>query len=372
MRSSLAARVIRSLWTPLVLSPTALIATTALCLWLEPHAQLEDLAMVHLLGIVLVAMRCSVPLSLATAALGVVSFDFFFIPPRHELVWADAKNSLTFGAMLIVALVVSVLNSRLRRTAHLAEAVRRSELEAEAERVRSSILSSISHDLKTPLASIIAAGTTLLDRRQKLSEAELRELLGAIVSQSERLERVIQNLLSVTRLESPTIDLRRSSEALDEIVAASLDRLESRLPVERVRTDIDPNLPAVSVEPLLIEQVLCNLLENAARYSHNDSPIELTARSEGDYVRVAVADHGPGVPVDQRERMFEKFQRGAASRSDDGGLGLGLTICRAIVRAHGGDIEIRERAGGGALVRFTLPTASYPQIWDGVSLGVAS
>lgn len=239
----------------------------------------------------------------------------------------------------------------------LTEFARRSRLEAETERLRSSLLSAVSHDLKTPLAAIIAAGTTLLGRRSNLETDEALELVATIVSESERLSRIIQNVLSITRLESPTIDLHRSPQSLEEILGEALNRLGLALVRERVHLELDEDLPLVHAEPALIEQVLVNLLENAARHSGTASSITVSAHTYQSSAVVRVSDDGAGISEREREKVFEKFYRGEHVGKRDGGIGLGLTICRAIVEAHGGQISISPRPRGGTVVEFTLPLA---------------
>src|SRR5262249_1722751 len=154
-----------------------------------------------------------------------------------------------------------------------------------------------------------------------------------IVGEGDRLSRLIQNLLSISRLESPTIELRRTAEAIDEIVAVVVDRFTARTSKPEVHVALDGDLPLVSVEPLLVEQVLANLLENAARYAGPEASIEIRASVAEGAVTVQVSDDGPGIPEEEREKVFEKFYRGRLAGKGDGGAGLGLTICRAIVRA---------------------------------------
>jgi two-component system sensor histidine kinase KdpD len=236
-------------------------------------------------------------------------------------------------------------------------AMRRTLLEAETERLRSSLLSAVSHDLKTPLATIIAAGTTLLGHGRQLEPAAANELVASIVDEGERLSRLIQNLLSMSRLDAPTIELRRTPESIDEVVASAIDRVAAFVGRDRVSLELDPDLPLVLVEPQLLAQVLTNLLENAARYAGSHANIAVRASAGDGVVAVQVADDGPGVPEEERHKVFEKFYRGRHAGKSDGGVGLGLTICRAIVRALGGAISLRERTGGGALVEFTVPLA---------------
>jgi two-component system sensor histidine kinase KdpD len=236
-----------------------------------------------------------------------------------------------------------------------ASAMQRTMLEAETERLRSSLLSAVSHDLKTPLATIIAAGTTLVEHTAQLEPGAAHELATSIVSEGERLSRLIQNLLSIARLESPAIELRRTPESIEEIVESALERAAPSLRRERVRIEFEPDLPLVFVEPLLLAQVVINLLENAARHAGPDARVQVHAVARDGVVTLQIADDGPGIPEDERDKVFEKFYRGRRAGKSDGGVGLGLTICRAVVRAHGGRIGVRERPGGGTLVELTLP-----------------
>ncbi len=334
------------------------LSSTAVAFSVQRYARTADLAMIHLLGIVIVALRFNIRVSLASSLLSVALFDFLFVPPRLSLAWSDSRSTLTFAGMLAVSAVVSVLMERFRKQERvIREIVHEAQVEAETERIRSSLLSAVSHDLKTPLATIVTAGTTLLDRGESLDRSESRELLAAMVLEAERLNHLIQNLLSVTRFESPTIELHRSPEAVEEIIASAVARINAGLDPNRIHVALTLDLPWVMVAPALIEQVLINLLENAVRYSGPGSPIDITAIGEDGVVKVQVADRGPGISDVDIDKIFEKFYRGKQVNRRDGGFGLGLTICRAIIRAHGEKIGIRNRQGGGAVVEFTLPVA---------------
>jgi two-component system, OmpR family, sensor histidine kinase KdpD len=236
----------------------------------------------------------------------------------------------------------------------LVEAARRAEVDTEVERNRNALLSAVSHDMKTPLASIMTAGSSLLSSPWQ-KDTTTRELLETIVQESERMNALITNLLSATRLESGSVILNKEIEAIDDLVFGVLSRLSGRLAERDVNVEIPADLPMVSVDAVLIDQLLVNLLENALRYTPSGSPIEIRGASEGGAVSVEVCDRGPGIPAAERERVFDKFYRGQAAKHNDGGTGLGLTICRAVVQAHGGSIAIAARTDGGTRVRFTLP-----------------
>lgn len=237
----------------------------------------------------------------------------------------------------------------------LANAVHRTELEAETERLRNSLLSAVSHDLKTPLTSIIAAGSTLLSGSSHTPETQ-RDLVAAMVGEGERLHRLINNLLSAARLDAPSVELRRSTESIEEIVAASTARFRNAANQSSISLNLEPNLPFIYAEPRLLEQVLVNLIENAQRYAEKRVNIAIHVKSTEHGVAVKVSDDGPGIPEDERDKVFEKFYRGQRAGKGDGGVGLGLTICRAIVRAHGGRIAIGANGDAGTSVEFTLPS----------------
>jgi two-component system, OmpR family, sensor histidine kinase KdpD len=234
----------------------------------------------------------------------------------------------------------------------LAEETTRARREMEAEQLRSALLSSVSHDLRTPLAVITGATSTLLQGDHSLEHETRTELLTTVLEEAERLNRLIGNLLDMTRLESGAVKVKKEWLPLEELVGAALDRLDRRLAGREVHVELAAELPLVPCDAVLIEQTLINLLENAAKYSAG--PIDLGATATAGEVVVSVEDRGPGVPAGDETRIFEKFQRAAHEGSPDG-VGLGLTICRAIVAAHGGRIWVEGREGGGAAFRFTLP-----------------
>ncbi|MCG6550848.1 MAG: ATP-binding protein, partial [Candidatus Magnetominusculus sp. LBB02] len=225
-------------------------------------------------------------------------------------------------------------------------------LKAETETLRNTLLSSISHDLRTPLAAITGSATTLLEKDLALNSDEKHELLLTIYEEAEHLNQIIRNILNMTRIEADGITVKKQWQYIDEIVGAALNRLSERLGDRPVEMSFPEALPMLSFDPLLIEQVLMNLLDNAIKYTPHDSPISLTAAVKDGYVVVGVKDRGPGLADGEELRIFDKFVR---STSKGGGIGLGLTICRAIVTAHGGQIWAENRQGGGAAFSFTLP-----------------
>jgi two-component system sensor histidine kinase KdpD len=236
--------------------------------------------------------------------------------------------------------------------AMLAEETSKARREIETEQLRSSLLSSVSHDLRTPLAVITGSASALLQGGTSISEPTRQDLLKTVLEEAERLNRLIRNLLDMTRLESGAVKIKKEWLPLEELVGAAVDRVEARLTGRELHVELPRDLPLVPCDPMLIEQALINLLENAGKYS--TGPIDVSAAQRGTEVVVEVADRGPGIPPGEETRVFEKFHRAVREGSTEG-VGLGLTICRAIVSAHGGRIWVQNRDGGGAAFRFALP-----------------
>jgi two-component system sensor histidine kinase KdpD len=241
----------------------------------------------------------------------------------------------------------------------LAEEAQQAFLKAETEALRSTLLSSVSHDLRTPLAAITGSSTALLQEDITLDKQSRQELVQTIFEEAEHLNQIIRNVLDMTRLEAKAISVQKEWQSLEEIVGVVLNRLADKLNGHQVITRIPAEIPLVPFDSLLIEQVLMNLLDNAIKYTPEGTPFELSAEVKGDDVLIEFADRGPGIQPGDEERIFEKFVRRATV---GGGIGLGLTICRAIVNAHGGRIWAENRPGGGSIFRFTIPIVGKPPL----------
>jgi two-component system, OmpR family, sensor histidine kinase KdpD len=464
--------------------------------------ELSNLVMIYLLGVTVAGLRLGRGPSALTAVLNVAAFDFFFVPPRYSFAVSDVQYLVTFGTMVIIALVIAnltasvrqqtrVAGARERRTAllyamsrelavtrgianmarvavrhvaevfqcqavvllptadgklhypdeppldtsfrhadlavaqwvadhgrpaglgtdtlpaaggqylplgeegrtvgvlgvlpsnvrrvllpeqshllstfagqialaleraRLAEVAEASSLAAERETLRNTLLASISHDLRTPLAVMAAAGSTLAQHGAHLDEATRVALARSVESKAREMSDLVSNVLDLVRLESGQVALRRDWQTIDDLVGSALAACAERLPAQRVELHLAPDLPPVWVDATLIVQVLTNLLDNVAKYTPAGTRVTVSAATEPDrsFVRVSVDDEGPGLPPGDPARLFDKFQRGSEEGSVVG-VGLGLAICQAIVRAHGGEIEAHRREGGGARFTFTLP-----------------
>ena len=246
--------------------------------------------------------------------------------------------------------------------ARLAEAAEASSLAAERETLRNTLLASISHDLRTPLAVMAAAGSTLAQHGTHLDEATRVALARSVETKAREMSDLVSNVLDLVRLESGQVALRRDWQTLDDLVGSALAACAERLAAHHLEVRLAPDLPPVWVDATLIVQVLTNLLDNVAKYTPAGTRVAISAVAEPDRssVRVTIDDEGPGLPPGDPARLFDKFQRG----SDEGtvvGVGLGLAICQAIVRAHGGEIEAQRREAGGARFTFTLRATEGPE-----------
>jgi two-component system sensor histidine kinase KdpD len=297
------------------------------------------------------AKRLFLPMRTGRGMVGVVGLD----SDRPGPLLTPDQRRLFDALSDQVALAIERIN--------LSEDMDRARMAAETERLRSALLTSISHDLRTPLASILGSASTLRNQEPDLDESARTELLRTIQEEAERLNRFIANLLDMTRLESGAIQPNADFVDLGDVVGSALQRALAVLAKHHVRVSIPASLPMLKLDPVLLEQVLFNLLDNAAKYTPPESTIEVNATRAGDLVRVDIADEGDGIPAEDLDRIFDKFYRVQAIDRKRAGTGLGLAICRGFVEAMGGTVLASNRADRrGALLTITLPIpAEQPQ-----------
>jgi two-component system, OmpR family, sensor histidine kinase KdpD len=313
--------------------------------WVQDHGEPAGLGTDTLPA----AQALYLPLKGTQAVLGVLGV----LPanPRRVLLPEQFHLLETYAAQIALAL----------ERAQLAERAQRASIDAETEGVRNALLASISHDLRTPLAVIAGASSSLAERGEKLPPDERKALAGSIYEQSQEMSQLVANVLEMTRLEAGGIAPALEWHALGEIVGSALARLRDRLAGHAVTVDIPRGLPLVRVDAGLMEQVFVNLLENAAKYTPPGTPVHVSAVTYAGEAIVSVEDEGPGLPPGDEDALFGKFQRGAPEGAV-GGVGLGLAICRAIVKLHGGRIWADRRPKGGAAFRFALPLENPPAV----------
>jgi two-component system sensor histidine kinase KdpD len=273
-------------------------------------------------------------------------------PPRQSLEDAD-RSSLAREMVQDIGLALE------RR--HLAEALEEARIQGETDRLRNALLASVSHDLRSPLASMIGAASTIANYESRLPVTECRELLESILHEGQRLDRYIQNLLDMARLGHGTLALRRDWVDANELVLAAVARLRRYYPTLAVETRLLPETLLLHVHPALIEQALFNILENAAHVSPPRRPVVIALCPIESTLRIEITDEGPGIPEEERSRIFDMFF--SVSRGDRAtkGTGLGLSICRGMIGAHGGSVEPLSREGGGTVMRVILPVSAPPE-----------
>jgi len=362
-------------WTGLLLGVALCVVAATALVPFRAGVTVATPALVLVFPVVVAAIVGGRIASLATAVTAAATFNLGFIPPYWRPTVAVVDDAVALGVFLSVALVVGTLvgDGAVRRRAaeqraeeaqalndrYEALVAERERLAAEANRVavleqvdqqRSALLRSVSHDLRTPLATIRAV-TSDLRAGASYDDATRDDLLDLVGDEAERLDRIVANLLSLSRIEAGALQPDRQAVALEELVAERVRRLAPLFRRVRVQVDLPPDLPLLDADYSQLDQVVTNLVENAARHSPQGSTVHIAARRREDLVEVWVADEGIGVATFDRTRIFEPFRRGEGSASS----GVGLAICRAIVEAHGGTIEVQPNPGGGARFCFTVP-----------------
>jgi len=378
-------------WSSYLLALLSVAASTAVLIPLRGWINSTTIGFGFLLMVLFTAMfRGSKPALLASM-LGVLSYNFFFLPPFHTFTIADPQNWIALTAFFITALAVGQLSARAKERATEAEAARirikdlyeelqqafdrASEAEAlkRSERLKSALLDAVTHDIRTPLTSIKASATLLLEDREakeqeeKLSADEQQSMLRVITHGADRLDRFIEGIVDLARIEAGDINLHRNWGAVEDIIDAALAQAEPLTRRHKISISIQEELPVVRVDARAVAEVIYILLDNASKYAPPETMITIEARRVADDVdEIAVEDHGPGVPPSLRERVFERFYR--AGRDDAatdrvGGIGMGLAIAKGIVEAHGGKICIEgTRANHGTRAIFTVPVGDDERV----------
>jgi two-component system sensor histidine kinase KdpD len=319
--------------------------------WIQARAALPTALLLYLLPVVLAATRWGRGPAVFASVLSVIGHDLLFVQPVGTLTVARADEAVGLVLLLFVAVVTAQLASAARRAG---EKEQEALLARRSDEMKTALLRAVSHDLRTPLASIKASASGLRQPDAAYTDDDRAELLAAIEDESDRLDRLVANLLEASRLEAGAATPHKEPQDLRELVRAVLTRLQPMLADRPLRLSFPDELPLVPCNYAQIDHVLTNLLENAARHTPPGTPIQLTLALESDAVRVQVADAGPGIPSADRERIFLPFERG---QTRVGGSGLGLAIARGLVEAHGGRLWVDEAPGGGAAFNFTLPVS---------------
>ncbi|HUE82045.1 MAG TPA: ATP-binding protein [Pyrinomonadaceae bacterium] len=328
------------------------------------------------------------------SVLGMLSFNFFFLPPLHTWTIEDPHNWVALAAFLITALTAGQLSARAKKRAEEAETGRQeirrlyeelqtaferaSHAEAlkQSERLKSALLDAVTHDIRTPLTAIKASVTTLLETNRSAEDEEMMvldaasrlEMLEVIDEESDRLNRFVEDLVELAKIEAGDLQLRLRWGAMDEIIATALARAKPLTRKHLIEIKIDNGLPVVCVDPKAVSEVIYNLIDNATKFSPAGCRITVTAQPAGnEQLRLTIQDEGPGIPPELRERVFDKFFRatrnGDASVMRSPGTGMGLSIAKGIVEAHGGQIWVEDATNTtGTKFVVTLPIGEDKQI----------
>ncbi len=316
---------------------------------LRMYADLPTAVLLYLVPIILAATRWGRGPAVVAAVSSAVAHDFFFIPPVGTLTIASPDEAVGLALLLFTALVTAQLAEAAR---HAAEREQEAAVARRSDDLKTALLRAVTHDLRTPLASIKANVSGLRQADVAYSDEDRAELLAAIDDEADRLDRLVANLLDASRLEAGVLVPHKQPQDLAELVRAVLVRLRPLLAGRDVQLTIAENLPLVSCDYGQVDQIVTNLLENATRHTAAGTPIEVRLSADAEVARLEVIDHGPGIPAAERERLFQPFERGGTRAP---GSGLGLSIARGLAEAHGGQLEVSDSLADGNSFCLTLP-----------------
>ncbi|MDP1930563.1 MAG: DUF4118 domain-containing protein [Gammaproteobacteria bacterium] len=328
--------------------------------WFLQHAlPASNLALIYMAAVIITSVYTATGPALLSAFSSFLVFNFFFTEPRGTFLISSREDALTAGFLVMIALLVGPLAARRTR---LLTDLAQERMEKETELLRSSLLSSVSHDFRTPLTAMIGATTTLMEMGDTLSREQKRELLESVLSEAERLNNYTQNLLDMTRLGRGDLRLERSWVSIEEIINVTLKRIRPLAENHQLDVNMAPSLPLLRVHPALIEQAIFNVLHNSLKFSPAGSTVRLSCHESrtvpGRVLVVEISDEGPGIEVSERENVFRMFHTAEKGDRRVAGSGLGLAICKGMIGAHGGSVEIADAVHGtGCLVRISIPVA---------------
>lgn len=354
-------------WRAYGLAFSAVCGTVLLAWLLQPYVSLPNLVLLFVLTAVAVAFWVGRGPALLASVMGGLGYAILYVPWAFIDQVEAGQYIITFAITVLLSLFISHLATSWRVQAlaserHAAEIDRlyRYARELETEKLRNSVLSALSHDLRTPLAGLVGASSSLLSSELSLNDGAKQDLAQLIYDEAQRMQVLVENLLELARLEAGPVRLQQDWQALDEIVGATLSVWRAALAPRQVHLNMPADLPMLRFDPRLIERVLVNLLDNCRKYTPETAHIVIEAQAFAEEVRLLVRDDGPGFQGDPQQ-LFQKFYRGDSSGHAPG-AGLGLAICRAIVEAHGGRISAQRVTPQGAQFTVTLPRSAEPDL----------
>ncbi|MDO5416228.1 MAG: DUF4118 domain-containing protein [Lachnospiraceae bacterium] len=328
-----------------------------------------SVAIIYILAVVFIARYTEgyIP-GIISSFIGVICVNYVFTYPYMKIDFTLDGYPVTFFGMIMISSIISTMTSHLKVQNRIINEREKLLMEAEKETMRANLLRAISHDLRTPLTGIIGTSSTYIENQETLSEKEKMALVQNIYDDSNWLLNMVENLLTITRIRANADPIHKTSELLEEVVSEAVQRFRKRLPNAQVKVRIPDDFIMLPMDATLIEQVLINLLENAYYHGSSDQPIQLNISVEEDFACFEIMDFGPGIPPDKLPVIFDGSPSTPNQSGDSRkGMGIGLTICKTIITAHGGEIQARNHKSGAAFL-FRLPletTADYEN--DGLS-----
>lgn len=319
---------------------------------------------IFLLGVLAVGSVAPIGPVFFAAFISAMTWNFFFMPPRFTFIIAHPEDMILCFTFFVAALITGVLTNRIRKHQAIIqereERLRQAEVLKESEKLHQTLLNSISHELRTPLTAIMGSATALSDERSPDTREFRRALALELSSASDRLNRVIENLLDMSRLSSGVMRLKKEWHDIHDLIGVTLQRLGHNLDRHNVELDIATDLPLIEMDFRLLEHVLSNILINAAQYSPAESTIRITAKAAGEELIISIEDAGPGIAESHAQKIFEKFYR--VPGTPTGGTGLGLSIAKSIVELHSGFIRVEMAQPRGTKFLFSLPLGQPPEM----------
>lgn len=327
-------------------------AASALCAWMNSMGENDSAVPLVFVLVVLLTARLTdgYLYSLIASVVSVIGVNYVFTYPYFAFNFTITGYPFTFLTMFAVSLVVGMLTEQVKRQ-------NRIQNEAEKEKMKANLLRSVSHDLRTPLTSIIGSSAAVLENYDKFGDDVKKDLIGHVRDDAQWLVRLVENILSITRFNEGAVQICKNPEAAEEIAAEAVDKFRKRFPSSQVRVRVPEELLIVPMDATLIEQVLLNLMENVALHAETATEIVVSVCQQGDVAAFSVTDNGRGFEESVIPRLFEEMFPHAQEMRGDGrrSLGIGLSVCMSIVRAHGGQMSAQNLPEGGACVSFTLP-----------------
>ncbi len=344
--------IVKFSWRDCLITMGFLAIATIACFLLHGEEQADSHApLVFVLAILLISrFTNSYFYGMISSVIAVIEVNYIFTYPYFYLNFTLSGYPLTFVAMFSVSIVVSMLTTQIKQQ----EKIR---TEIEKEQMRANLLRAVSHDIRTPLTSIVGAVSAVAENHDKLSEEKTLSLLADVKEEAQWLVRVVENLLLVTRIDADSAKVSKEPEAVEEILAESVAKFKKRFPGAPIKTEMPEDVLFVPMDAMLIEQVLCNLMENAVLHGGVVSEILVGVKKEEDYAFFCVVDDGVGIATEVLPRILSESIYRESSENIDGkrNMGIGLTVCQSIIQAHGGEIKAYNRKEGGAVFEFSLP-----------------